>query len=99
VRDRISETKTRCVKKVVKRFFICPKCGAKDISIRDMDKSIAIVKCSCCGIERKVSKVSISERVDVFGDFIDIIEAEKKKPKTKGMTYDELINNSGFLEF
>jgi len=83
----------------MKKYFSCPECGRKDISVQDMDKSVATVKCGSCGIERKVPKMSIADPVDVFGDFIDIVHSEKKPSKPKTQTFDDLVKNSGFLEF
>ena len=66
------------VKKVPK-IFTCPNCGEKSVKVENIRKSaIATVKCGQCGLTKEVIANSISEPVDVFGDFIDIYYADQE---------------------
>ena len=99
-------------KKFIPKHFVCPECGSKSISVLGMDKSVAIVRCGNCGIEKEVPKKGIYEPVDVFGDFIDLYNREKgidpsyKPEKTnskegikKEKTLKEMFgDNTGYLE-
>jgi len=102
-------------RKFIPKHFQCPECGEKSISISDMDKTEATVRCSSCGIEKKVSKKRIYQPVDVFGDFVDLYNQEKGvdieyKPDVKETantttlkkekTVEEVFGDKkGFLEF
>lgn len=97
---------------VVKRF-ICPRCGERAITITKK-KNVATVKCNSCTLEKKMENISrIYERVDIFGDFIDIYsnkkivivlkdlqedkDIDKRIKREKKLT--DVFSDPGFLEF
>jgi transcription elongation factor Elf1 len=66
--------------KRVPKIFTCPECGEKSVKVTDIKKkgAFATVKCGNCGLTKEVLVNSISEPVDAFGDFIDIIYADQE---------------------
>jgi transcription elongation factor Elf1 len=66
--------------KRVPKIFTCPECGEKSVKVTNIKKkgAFATVKCGNCGLEKEVLVNSISEPVDAFGDFIDIIYADQE---------------------
>jgi transcription elongation factor Elf1 len=98
----------------MKKYFVCPECGRKEVSVQDMDKAIATVKCGSCGIQKKVPKMRMYEPIDFFGDFIDLYNQDKgvdteyrptdDKEEPIGLKRERSIkevfgDNTGYLEF
>lgn len=56
------------------------ECGEKSVKVTDIKKkgAFATVKCGNCGLTKEVLVNSISEPVDAFGDFIDIVYADQE---------------------
>ena len=60
--------------------YPCPNCGNTAIKIElYRDNGLATVKCGSCKIEVNLDSVnSLTEQVDVYGDFIDKFYAARK---------------------
>ena len=74
----------------IKKVFICPHCGEHAVSvIFEKSHKKARVICNSCRINNEFKTNSLSEPIDVFGDFVDwcsnipedkiYIKVEKKK--------------------
>lgn len=71
-------------KKIVKRrtlpprYFECPRCGSKTLTI-DFKKSgklrtkIAVVRCGTCGLHCEFEVPEILDRVDVYNKVVDLV--------------------------
>ena len=61
--------------------FDCPKCGASKTLNIDIDRKIrtAVILCGKCKTQISRPIRPIEERVDVFGDWLDELEAEANK--------------------
>ncbi|MFX0024472.1 MAG: hypothetical protein ACFE9S_19295 [Candidatus Hermodarchaeota archaeon] len=80
------------------KYFICPKCGKRELTIIKMKEPVAMVICGNCNLSKNIPKPKIYEEIDVFGDFIDIYQ-QKNNLTRKTMTFKELKDKSGYLEF
>lgn len=89
-----------------KRVFMCPHCQNQTITV-SKDKKAMTGTCTCgkCGLKGTVKITSISEPVDIYGDFLDqlnettsetlTIGAQKLSAKPK--TISETFKEPGFL--
>jgi len=71
-RRRRQKVRRRPQKKIPD-VYPCPNCGNTAIKIElYRDNGLATVKCGSCGLETNVDSInSLTEPVDVYGDFID----------------------------
>jgi len=102
-------------RKRIGNFFICPKCGKKSISVNiNKNKKQAIVICGFCQLTKECEMISVYEKEDYFGEFIDWFHGKdnvnvnlKEIMKEKGTqnsvkkekSMEEIFNDSGYLEF
>jgi len=54
--------------------YPCPSCGNTAVKIElYRDNGLATVKCGSCQLEKQITNLTtLSEPVDVYGDFIDV---------------------------
>lgn len=54
--------------------YPCPACGNTAVKIElYRDNGLATVKCGSCQLEKQITNLTtLSEPVDVYGDFIDV---------------------------
>jgi len=60
--------------------YPCPSCGNTAVKIEMYrDNGLATVKCGSCQLEKQITNLTtLSEPVDVYGDFIDIFYQARK---------------------
>jgi transcription elongation factor Elf1 len=66
-------------KKALPRIFLCPRCGAKAVSILlDRNKEIAKVDCGECGLKDEIKFFHAMAIVDIYCKFIDNFHTSTK---------------------
>ncbi len=60
--------------------LFCPSCESESISIT-IKKNIAEAKCPTCSITERIKKKNIYEPIDIYGDFVDLFNADKEIQK------------------
>ncbi|MDF1537733.1 MAG: transcription elongation factor 1 family protein [Candidatus Thorarchaeota archaeon] len=60
--------------------YPCPSCGNTAVKIElYRDNGLATVKCGSCQLEKSITSINtLTEAVDVYGDFIDIFYQSRK---------------------
>jgi len=70
----------------------CPKCGRRSLVMptfrKDRERGKVNVNCSACGLTVAVPASEDSEKIDVFGDFLDIYHETIKNVKPKAPPAD-----------
>jgi transcription elongation factor Elf1 len=68
------------------KLFTCPFCNnEKSVSAKlDYDSGMGKVTCETCNANYEARITTLSEPIDVYSDWIDACEAEKKKAAPAG---------------
>ncbi|MHA1513495.1 MAG: transcription elongation factor 1 family protein [Candidatus Hodarchaeales archaeon] len=79
--------------------FDCPKCGASKTLNIDIDRKIrtAVILCGKCKTQIARPIRPIEERVDVFGNWLDELEAEAKEEEENSADTELQDENSNNL--
>lgn len=66
--------------KKIPDVYPCPSCGNTAIKIElSRNKELATVKCGACGLLKVIDEInSLTEQVDVYGQFIDHFYEERE---------------------
>ncbi|MFX1485795.1 MAG: hypothetical protein ACFFBS_01585 [Promethearchaeota archaeon] len=61
-------------KPTIPSIFTCPACGKQAVRVELFRvQGVADIRCSNCGVERKLAIHRLSEAVDVYGDLAGFI--------------------------
>ncbi len=79
--------------------FDCPKCGASKTLNIDIDRKIrtAVILCGKCKTQITRPIRPIEERVDVFGNWLDELEAEANEQEENSADSESQDENSDNL--
>ena len=79
--------------------FDCPKCGASKTLNIDIDRKIrtAVILCGKCKTQITRPIRPIEERVDVFGNWLDELEAETNEQEENSADSESQDENSDNL--
>lgn len=86
------------------KVWKCPKCGKKSTSININKHDLkANISCSICHLFTELKINTISEPVDVYGDYIDLyyqglIGIEKGNDKVENKSHEVLITSKKILK-
>ena len=65
--------------------FKCPKCGKRALTMpnfrKEREHGRVTVKCTACGLSVVVPAIEDAEKIDVFGDLLDVYQEMKKAAK------------------
>ncbi len=65
-------------------IFGCPKCGRSAVRVElDYKVGQGLVFCGNCECQATIPITSITEPVDVYGDWVDIVSQERKGSVTE----------------
>jgi len=80
--------------------FDCPKCGASKTLNIDIDRKIrtAVILCGKCKTQIARPIRPIEERVDVFGNWLDELEAETNDEETSSEDTESQVQDSDTLD-
>jgi len=68
--------------------LFCPSCESQSISIA-INKNVAEVKCSTCFVTERIKKKYIAyDLIDIYGDFFDLLNADKEIQKLEQCIID-----------